>query len=192
MCDIDILSNKINNIIELPSNRKFGYFFTIIFFIVSTYFYFKGAIIAFYISGIISIVFLLITSFKANILEPINKLWMKFGLILGKFISPIVMGTIFFLIFTPIAILMRLFGRDELLLRFKKKPSYWTKRNEDILSKSFRNQFWFMDILIELWNFLRVRKKLWLAPIIVVLVILGGLLILAQGSVVAPFIYTLF
>lgn len=49
-----------------------------------------------------------------------------------------------------------------------------------------------MDILKELWDFLRVRKKLWLAPIIVVLVILGGLLILAQGSVVAPFIYTLF
>ncbi len=49
-----------------------------------------------------------------------------------------------------------------------------------------------MEILIELWNFLRVRKKLWLAPIIVVLVIIGGLLILAQGSVVAPFIYTLF
>lgn len=49
-----------------------------------------------------------------------------------------------------------------------------------------------MDILKELWDFLRVRKKLWLAPIIIVLVILGGLLILAQGSVVAPFIYTLF
>ncbi len=49
-----------------------------------------------------------------------------------------------------------------------------------------------MGILKELWDFLRVRKKLWLAPIIVVLVILGGLLILAQGSVVAPFIYTLF
>jgi hypothetical protein len=49
-----------------------------------------------------------------------------------------------------------------------------------------------MEILKELWNFLRIRKKLWLAPIIIVLVILGGLLILAQGSVVAPFIYTLF
>ena len=49
-----------------------------------------------------------------------------------------------------------------------------------------------MEILKELWHFLRVRKKLWLAPIIIVLVILGGLLILAQGSVVAPFIYTLF
>ena len=49
-----------------------------------------------------------------------------------------------------------------------------------------------MEILKELWDFLRVRKKLWLAPIIIILVILGGLLILAQGSVVAPFIYTLF
>ena len=49
-----------------------------------------------------------------------------------------------------------------------------------------------MEILKELWSFLRVRKKLWLAPIIIVLFILGGLLILAQGSVVAPFIYTLF
>ena len=49
-----------------------------------------------------------------------------------------------------------------------------------------------MEILKEFWDFLRVRKKLWLAPIIIVLVIMGGLLILAQGSVVAPFIYTLF
>ncbi len=49
-----------------------------------------------------------------------------------------------------------------------------------------------MEILKELWTFLRVRKKLWLAPIILVLLILGGLLILAQGSVVAPFIYTIF
>lgn len=49
-----------------------------------------------------------------------------------------------------------------------------------------------MDILKELWDFVLVRKKLWLAPIIIVLVILGGLLILTQGSVFAPFIYTLF
>ncbi len=49
-----------------------------------------------------------------------------------------------------------------------------------------------MGLVKELWEFLRVRKKLWLAPIIIVLLILGGLLILAQGSVIAPFIYTLF
>ena len=51
---------------------------------------------------------------------------------------------------------------------------------------------WHHGILKELWTFLRVRKKLWLAPIIIVMLILGGLLILAQGSVVAPFIYTIF
>jgi len=49
-----------------------------------------------------------------------------------------------------------------------------------------------MEFLKELWMFLRVRKKVWLAPIIIVMLILGGLLVLAQGSVVAPFIYTLF
>ena len=49
-----------------------------------------------------------------------------------------------------------------------------------------------MNFIIELWAFLKVRKKLWLAPIIFVMIVLGGLLILAQGSVVAPFIYTLF
>jgi hypothetical protein len=50
----------------------------------------------------------------------------------------------------------------------------------------------FMGFLKELWAFLRVRKKLWLAPIIIVMILLGGLLVLAQGSVMAPFIYTLF
>jgi hypothetical protein len=49
-----------------------------------------------------------------------------------------------------------------------------------------------MEFLKELWTFLRVRKKLWLAPIIIVMLILGSLLILAQSSVVAPFIYTIF
>lgn len=49
-----------------------------------------------------------------------------------------------------------------------------------------------MNFIKELWAFLRVRKKLWLAPIIIVIVVLGALLIVAQGSVIAPFIYTLF
>ena len=49
-----------------------------------------------------------------------------------------------------------------------------------------------MSFIKELWLFLRVRKKLWLAPIIIVMLMLGGLLIMAQGSVVAPFIYTIF
>ena len=95
---------------------------------------------AFY-AGTCSIVFFLVTLFKAEILKPLNKLWMGFGLVLGTIVSPIVMGFIFFMIFTPIGILMRFFGRDELLLQFKVKSSYWTKRHEDIFSNSFRRQF---------------------------------------------------
>ncbi len=49
-----------------------------------------------------------------------------------------------------------------------------------------------LDLLKDLWGFMRVRKKFWLAPIIIVMVLLGGLLVLAQGSAIAPFIYTLF
>ena len=49
-----------------------------------------------------------------------------------------------------------------------------------------------MEFLKELWAFLRVRKKLWLAPIILMMLVIGGLLVLAQGSVVAPFVYTVF
>jgi len=132
---------NINSNIELPSNQKFGYFFSFIFVIVSIYFYFREINLAFYALGLCSIVFFIITFFKADILMPLNKLWMTFGLFLGMIISPIVMGLIFFLIFTPIGILMKLFGRDELLLKFKMKPSYWSKRKEDIYSNSFSKQF---------------------------------------------------
>ena len=131
---------KYKNIV-LPSNQKFGYFFTFVFLITSIYFYFRENSMAFYVLGTCSIFFFLVTLFKAEILKPLNKLWMGFGLVLGMIVSPIVMGVIFFMIFTPIGILMRLFGRDELLLQFKDKSSYWTKRHEDILSNSFRRQF---------------------------------------------------
>ena len=127
--------------IKLPSNRKFGFFFTLVFLIFSIYFYIKEAEILFYIFFLSSICFLAFTLFATNSLRPLNKLWMSFGLVLGMIVSPIVMGVIFFIIFTPIGILMRLFGRDELLLQFKTKPSYWIKRDESIKLNSFRRQF---------------------------------------------------
>ena len=130
-----------NRNFELPSNHRFGYFFTFIFLIASIYFFFKEINIGFYILGTCSIVFFLVTLFKAQILRPLNKLWMTFGLVLGIIVSPVVMGLIFFVIFVPIGVLMRLFRRDELSLSFKKKSSYWTKRNDDVHSNSFRSQF---------------------------------------------------
>lgn len=114
--------------VKLPSNRKFGFFFSTIFLLASLYSYYKGSEIMVYVLSTLCITFLVITIINAKILLPLNKLWMKFGVLLGMIISPIIMGIIFFGIFTPIAIIMRLSGRDELRLRFKKQKTHWINR----------------------------------------------------------------
>src|SRR6056300_547469 len=99
--------------IQLPSNRKFGFFFSIIFFIISTYLYhIRVDIFLVYTLYIISLSLFIITLVNADILGPLNKLWMGFGMLLGLIISPIVMGVIFFFIFTPLALVLRIIGRD--------------------------------------------------------------------------------
>ena len=127
--------------IELPSNRKFGFFFTFVFLVVAAYFCYSNKLSWAYVSIGTALVFLLITLIKSDALLPINKLWMRFGLLLGMIVSPIVLGIIFFGIFTPTAILMRLSGRDELCLKFTQKASYWFKRSESIKPESFKHQF---------------------------------------------------
>ena len=127
--------------VKLPSNRKFGFFFSTIFLLASLYSYYIDSKIMVYVLGSLCGTFLVITFVNAKILLPLNKLWMKFGILLGMIVSPIIMGIIYFGIFTPIAIIMRLAGRDELHLRFKKKKTHWINRK--ILNKvdSFKNQF---------------------------------------------------
>jgi len=127
--------------IELPSNRKFGFFFTFIFAVVAAYFYYSANVSWTYVFAAKSLIFLLITLTKSDALLPLNKLWMRFGLLLGMILSPIVLGIIFFGIFTPLAMLMRLSGRDELRLKHNQKASHWISRNELIKSESFKNQF---------------------------------------------------
>ena len=127
--------------IQLPSNRKFGFFFTFVFMAVAGYFYYTENIFWTYASISVSLIFLLVTFVKSDALLPLNKLWIRFGLLLGMIVSPIVLGLIFFGLFTPIALLMRLSGRDELKLRFLKKESYWITRSEPIKSESFKNMF---------------------------------------------------
>ena len=127
--------------IELPSNRKFGFFFTFVFAAAAAYFYHAASITWAYVFVTVALIFLLITLIKSDVLLPLNKLWMRFGLLLGMIVSPIVLGIIFFGLFTPIAILMRLSGRDELRLRFSHKVSHWITRSEPIKSESFKHQF---------------------------------------------------
>ena len=127
--------------VELLSNRKFGFFFTFVFAVVAAYFYYSASLSWAYVFTVIALIFLLITLIKSDSLLPLNKLWMRFGLLLGMIVSPIVLGIIFFGLFTPIAMLMRLSGRDELRLKFTQKACHWISRGEPIKSESFKQQF---------------------------------------------------
>ena len=131
--------------LELPTNKKFGFFFTAIFLIATTYFYINNASSSVVSTlSVVSLSFLVATLVNPDVLLPLNRLWMRFGLLLGMIISPIVMGIIFFGLFTPMSLTMRLFRRDELRLRFKNKKTHWILRDfpdGDELSDSFKHQY---------------------------------------------------
>ncbi|MDB4078586.1 SxtJ family membrane protein [Amylibacter sp.] len=127
--------------VELPSNRKFGFFFTFVFALAATYFYYSANVTWTYVFIAATLAFLIVTLVKSDALLPLNKLWMRFGLLLGMIVSPIVLGIIFFGLFTPIAMLMRLSGRDELRLKYAQKVTHWISRSEPIKSESFKYQF---------------------------------------------------
>ena len=127
--------------IELPSNRKFGFFFTFVFSLAAAYFFYSVEITWAYAFIIAALIFLVVTLLKSDALLPLNKLWMRFGFLLGIIVSPIVLGMIFFGMFMPIAFFLRLKGRDELRLKFNNKSSHWISRSKQIESDSFKNQF---------------------------------------------------
>jgi len=127
---------------NLPSNKKFGTFFCIVFLVLGAYFYWIKYFTLSYVFASLGLITLILTIIKSSLLLPFNKLWMGLGFLLGMIISPIVLGAIFFLIFTPIALITKLIGRDELKLRNKTKETYWVKRDLGRFSpESFKNQF---------------------------------------------------
>jgi energy-coupling factor transporter transmembrane protein EcfT len=128
--------------IQLPPNHKFGLFFTAIFEVIGLYLLTENCLSAAYTFFSLSLIFAIITFAKADLLLPLNKLWMRFGLLLGMIVSPIVLGVIFFGLFTPISMLMKLFGRDELRLKLSDRKSHWKNRLEETSqTNSFKNQF---------------------------------------------------
>ena len=124
---------------EISSNRSFGIVFFILFLIITLYPLSKGEDIRVW-SGVISIIFLILGLLNSKVLSPLNKAWFKFGILLGRIVSPIIMGLIFFLVVTPIALIMRIIGKDLLNLKFNKEDkSYWI---EKVGPKSkMKNQF---------------------------------------------------
>ena len=128
--------------IKLPSNRKFGFFFTIIFSILGVYFLNNKLILLSYMLFSLALLFFIIALVKADILLAPNELWMKFGLFLGMIISPIVLGIFFFGLLTPISLLIKIFGRDELRLKLVNKTSHWKECNVKRLQlHSLKQQF---------------------------------------------------
>ena len=124
--------------VKIGSNRSFGIVFFVVFLIIATYPLINGDELRLW-SLIISIVFLFLGLVNSKILNPLNKLWFKFGIFLGKIISPLVMGIIFFLVVTPIGLLMRLLNKDLLNLRFNNNSSYWIEKTEP--KSKMKNQF---------------------------------------------------
>ncbi len=126
------------NTIKIGSNRSFGVVFFVVFLIISLFPFIKGNDLRIW-SLIISLIFLALGLMNSSILSPLNKLWFKFGLLLGKFISPIAMGFVFFLVVTPIGLIMRLFGKDLLNLKTRNVKSYWIEKSGP--KSKMKNQF---------------------------------------------------
>ena len=124
--------------IKLGSNRSFGIVFFIVFLLISLYPMLNDGHLRIW-SLIISLIFLTLGLLNSRLLTPLNKIWFKFGLFLGKLISPIIMGIIFFLVVTPIGLLMRMIGKDLLNLKFNTKKSYWIEK--DGVQSKMKNQF---------------------------------------------------
>ena len=128
--------------LKLPSNRKFGFFFAFVFFVIFLYYLINSNNIYSAFSISIAIAFLLVTCIKPNLLYPLNKLWMILGLAIGIIVSPLVLGVLFFGIFTPLAALMRVYGRDELRLKKTHNKSHWIyRKGATSHTHSFGQQF---------------------------------------------------
>ena len=124
--------------IKVGSNKSFGIVFFVFFLIIGLYPLINEDNIRIW-SIVISIIFLILGLINSQILTPLNILWFKFGMLLGRFVSPIVMGLVFLLVVTPTGLIMKLFNKDLLKLRKNKNSSYWIKRPET--KSEMKNQF---------------------------------------------------
>ena len=124
--------------VKISSNRSFGIVFFIVFLLIAIYPILNQNDIRIWAVAL-SLIFLVLGLLNSKLLTPLNKIWFKFGILIGRFISPIVMAFIFFIVVTPISIIMKILNKNLLSLKKDKKKSYWIKRP---LNKSkMNNQF---------------------------------------------------
>ena len=124
--------------IKISSNRSFGIVFFVFFIIVSAWLFFENQEFIIW-PLIVAFVFLILGLTNSKLLTPLNKAWNQFGILLGNFIAPIVMGIIFFLIVTPTSIIMKILGKDLLNLKKNNNNSYWIEKNNQ--KSKMKNQY---------------------------------------------------
>ena len=127
-----------NSNIKIGTNKSFGIVFFLFFLIVSIFPLFKDGNIRIW-SLIIAIIFLILGLSNSKALTPLNKIWFKFGILLGNFVSPIVMGVVFFAIVTPTSLIMKILGKNLLNLKKGNKKTYWIDKSE--IKSKMKNQF---------------------------------------------------
>ena len=120
------------------SNRSFGILFFVVFLTISLWPLLKENDLRIW-SFIISILFLILGILNSKILSPIKRVWIRFGELLGKIISPIILAVVFFIVVTPIGLFMKILRKDLLNIKFTKDKSYWIKRDKDL--GPMKNQF---------------------------------------------------
>ena len=125
--------------IKMSSNRSFGLVFFFVFLIIGLWPLMREESPKIWLL-IISIFFLVLGVVNSKLLTPLNKVWFKIGIFLGNLVAPIVMGIIFFLVVTPIGLIMKIIGKDVLQKKYdKKKKSYWIKRDDSF--NTMKRQF---------------------------------------------------
>ena len=127
-----------NKKIKIGSNRSFGVVFSIVFLIIALFPLLNENSIRIW-SVILSLIFFILGLLNSNILSPLNRIWFKFGVILGGIVSPIVMGFVFFLVVTPTSLILRLFKKDVLSLKKNDSMTYWIKKLDK--KSKMKNQF---------------------------------------------------
>ena len=120
------------------SNKSFGIVFFLVFFLIGIYPVLNSNDLRFW-SLFLSLIFLILGLMNSKILTPLNRIWFKFGMFLGTIVSPFVMGVIFFLIVTPIGVIMKITGKDLLNLKYSNKNTYWIEKSGP--KSRMRNQF---------------------------------------------------
>ena len=120
------------------SNKSFGILFFFIFLAIGVWPLLNSGELRLW-SLFFAFVFLVLGLLNSKILKPIKDIWIKFGEILGKFIAPVVMATVFFIVLTPLSLILRIFGKDLLKIKYSKGNSYWIYRNKDV--GSMKKQF---------------------------------------------------